>query len=118
VTPDFQLEVLVDGQELVIRTRRESTGTAGERRYPLATAAWLHQSITGHFWADPPPKQLVLTQGSLELRRSWGLGGPDGRGFTLTNFAALTPSGVPQELALTDEVLLTGGLLALLQGVG
>jgi hypothetical protein len=118
VTPDYHLSLWVDGDRLLVRTRRESTGTSGERSYPLATAAWLREAIQGHFWADPPPRQLALATTlageRLELRRSWGLGGPDERGFTLTNFDRLTPSGVPQELALTDELLIRGGLLDLL----
>ncbi|MDB5098915.1 MAG: hypothetical protein JWM80_3336 [Cyanobacteria bacterium RYN_339] len=119
VTPDFHVTVNVDGDRLVILTRRESTGSGGERSYPLAAAAWVHEAITGHFWADVVPQQLALNTTldgeRLELRRSWGMGGPDERGFLLTNFNRLTPSGVPQELAMTDELLIRGGLLALLQ---
>jgi hypothetical protein len=121
VTPDFEVTLLVDGDRLLARTRRAKTGTQGERSYPLATARWVAEAIQHHFWADPPPAQLALATTlageRLELRRSWGLGGPDERGFTLTNFDRLTPSGVPQELALTDEILIRGGLLALLAGV-
>lgn len=120
VTPDFRVTLLVEGDRLLVRTQRTSTGTHGERSYPLAAAAWVVDAIQHHFWADPPPRQLALATTlageRLELRRSWGLGGPDERGFTLTNFDRLTPSGVPQELALTDEILIRGGLLALLAG--
>jgi hypothetical protein len=96
--------IAVDGDRLLL-----SVGQS-ERSLPLAAARWIHDTITQGFWRDFPPdrfaESITLAGERLELRRGWGFGGPDQRGFTLTNFDRLTPSGYPQEVALSDVLLL------------
>lgn len=119
VTPDFRSQFYRAGDRLILRTHRASTGSSGERIWPLAVAGWLHAAIRDGFFAGGfGPRvtrvETTLAGERLELRRSWGFGGPDGRGFTLIQHDRLTRGGYPAEYPLTDEVLLAGGLLDLL----
>lgn len=127
VTPDWHTWLYRRGDQLVLRTRRESTGSSGERVLPWQAAAWLHRTITQGFWGAPDAGgfdarttrvEVQLAGERLELRRSWGLGGPEGLGFTLTNHSRLSAAGYPEEYPMTDELLISGGLLALLGSLG
>ncbi len=119
VTPDFRTRFYRAGDRLVLRTDRASTGSAGERSWPPGAAAWVAASIRdGFFGGGFGPRttrvETTLAGERLELRRSWGFGGPDGRGFTLSQPDRPTRGGYPAEYPMTDEVLLAGGLLELL----
>lgn len=124
LTPDYHTFLFRRGEALVIRTHRALTGSDGQMILPLAAAQWLVSVIAEGFWKKPEeggfsPRttRIAETVGGerLELRRSWGLGGPGEPGFTLTNFSRLTPSKYPQEYSMTDEILINGGLLAILR---
>ncbi len=126
VTPDWHTSLYRRGDQLIIRTRRESTGSSGERAVPLSAAGWIHRTITQGFWREPADggfdrkttrAEAVIAGERLELRRSWGLGGPEGLGFTLTNHSRVSQAGYPEEYPMTDELLITGGLLALFAGI-
>lgn len=126
VTPDWHIWLYSRDDQLVIRTRRASTGSSGQRVVPRRAAGWIHRTITQGFWGSPAAggfdrkttrAEVELDGERLELRRSWGLGGPDGLGFLLTNHSRLSPAGYPEEFPMTDELLITGGLLALLASI-
>lgn len=127
LTPDYHLELLQAGDRLVIRTHRTSTGSSGERSWPLAAVAWLHDTIVNGFWKPPAegglPRDTRAVEAEfagerLELRRGWGIGGPGEPGFTVTNMSRTSALGLPEELPLSDELLIRGGLLALLATIG
>ena len=73
VTPDFRTRFFRRGDRLVLRTDRASTGSSGEREWPLAAAGWIHRAITEGFWAghDPKTTRVEADFGAerLELRR-------------------------------------------------
>ncbi|HBN07429.1 MAG TPA: hypothetical protein DD435_01870 [Cyanobacteria bacterium UBA8530] len=126
LTPDYHTFLFRRGDTLVIRTHRDVTGSDGQVVLPFGAAKWMVSAITEGFWKSPEeggfsPRttriEETLAGEKLELRRSWGLGGPGEPGFTLTNFSRLTPFGYPQEYSMTDEILINGGLLAILRGV-
>lgn len=126
VTPDWVTTLVRRGDRLVIRTRRASTGSSGQREVPLAAARWIHRTIAEGFWRAPEDGgfdrattrvEATIDGERLELRRSWGLGGPEGLGFTLTNHSRPGPGGYPEEHPMTDEILVQGGLLALLGSI-
>ena len=114
VTPDWHTWLCRRGDTLVLRTHRDSTGASGERTLPLAAAAWIRDGIQ-EVWRSTDLTRLTTSVAGqrLELRRSWGLGGVDGRGFTLTLLDQPNAAGYPQEYAMTDELLVQGGLLDL-----
>lgn len=120
LTPDYHTYLFRREERLVIRTHRESTGSDGQLSLPLEAAGWIYRAIKDGFWKSPEeggfsPKVTRIEetiQGErIELRRSWGLGGPGEPGFTLTNFSRLTRFNYPQEYSMTDELLIEGGLL-------
>jgi hypothetical protein len=126
LTPDYHWWLFRRGDRLIFRTRRTSTQSDGQREVPIAAARWIHDSITLGFWCKPEDGGFAAQTHSavttfaterLELRRGWGIGGPGEPGFTVTNFARLGVLGTPEELLLSDELLIRGGLLALLAAI-
>ena len=116
VTPDWHTWLFRRGEYMILRTRRTSTGSEGQRVVPWAAVGWIHAAIADGFWAPGATHthvETTLAGERLELRRSWGFGGPDGKGFTLVNHDREAPKGYPAEYPMTDELLIDGGLLSL-----
>lgn len=115
------------GDRLVLATRRASTGTSGERDWPLAAGPWMAAAIRDGFWraaeeggygADVIHVEATIAGERLELRRSWGLGPGGEAGFTLTSLDRMSAAGYPIEFPFSDELLIRGGVLALLAALG